>query len=130
MSEEEQNIDLVKKGYDAFTAGDVEQLMSLFDDNIEWVQPGESTISGTYHGKGEVGELLARMAEKSPTVSARRYVAEGATVIAFGDVTLGGETSQGVNVYTIRDGKTAHVRVFGDTAMLERHFGKKQMSTH
>jgi len=130
MSEEEQNIELVKKGYDAFTAGDVEQLMSLFDDNIEWVQPGESTISGTYHGKGEVGELLARMAEKSPTVSASRYVAEGDTVIAFGDVTLGGETSQGVNVYTIRDGKTAHVRVFGDTAMLERHFGKKQMSTH
>jgi len=130
MSDEQQNVELIKRGYDAFAAGDVEQLMSLFDDNVEWVQPGESTISGTYHGKGEVGELLARMAEKSPTVSASRYVAEGDTVIAFGDVTLGGETSQGVNVYTIRDGKTAHVRVFGDTAMLERHFGKKQMSTH
>ena len=130
MSDEQQNVELIKRGYDAFAAGDVEQLMSLFDDNVEWVQPGESTISGTYHGKGEVGEMLARMSEKSPTVTPSRYVAEGDTVIAFGDVTLGGETSQGVNVYTIRDGKTAHVRVFGDTAMLERHFGKKQMSTH
>jgi len=129
MSEEHENVELIKRGYEAFAAGDVEQLMSMFDDNIEWVQPGESTISGTYHGKGELGELLARMAEKSPTVTPSRYVADGDTVIAFGDVTLGGETSQGVNVYTIRDGKTAQVRVYGDTAMLERQFGKKKVST-
>ena len=67
MSEEQQNVELIKRGYDAFAAGDVEQLMSMLDDNVEWVQPGESTISGTYHGKGELGGLLARMAEKSAT---------------------------------------------------------------
>ena len=27
--------------------------MSLFDDNIQWVQPGESTVSGIYRGKAE-----------------------------------------------------------------------------
>lgn len=129
MSEEQQNVELIKRGYDAFAAGDVEQLMSMLDDNVEWVQPGESTISGTYHGKGELGGLLARMAEKSATVTPTRFVADGDTVIVIGDVSLDGETSQGVNVYTIRDGKTAQVRVYGDTAMLERHYGKKQVST-
>jgi ketosteroid isomerase-like protein len=129
MSEEQQNVELIKRGYDAFAAGDVEQLMSLLDDDVEWVQPGESTISGTYHGKGELGGLLARMAEKSSTVTPTRYVADGDTVIVIGDVSLDGETSRGVIVYTIRDGKTAHVQVYGDTAMLERHYGKKQVST-
>ena len=128
MSEEQQNVELVKKGYDAFATGDVEQLMSLLDDNVEWVQPGESTISGTYHGKGELGGLLARMSEKSTTATPTRFVADGDTVIVIGDVTVDGETSQGVSLYTIRDGKTAHVRVYGDTAMLERHYGKKQVS--
>jgi len=56
MSEQEENIEVIKKGYDAFTTGDMETMMSLFDDNIEWVQPGDSAISGTYHGKAELGQ--------------------------------------------------------------------------
>ena len=64
MSEQE-NKELIKKGYAAFTAGDVETVMSLFDDDVEWVQPGESAVSGTYHGKAEVMEYMSRLAEKS-----------------------------------------------------------------
>ena len=56
----QQNIEVVKRGYEAFSAGDVETVMSVFDDNLEWVQPGESTISGIYRGKGEFGEYLRR----------------------------------------------------------------------
>ncbi len=40
MSEQEQNIELVKKGYEAFSAGDVDTVMSLFEDNIEWGPTG------------------------------------------------------------------------------------------
>ena len=70
MSEQtDQNVEHIKKGYEAFAEGDVETLMSLLDDNIEWIQPGDSAVSGTYHGKGELGDLLGRLAEKSPTIS-------------------------------------------------------------
>jgi uncharacterized protein len=72
MSEQEENIEVIKKGYDAFTTGDMETMMSLFDDNIEWVQPGDSAISGTYHGKGELGEYFMRLGEKSPTIKPPR----------------------------------------------------------
>ena len=72
MSEQE-NIELVKRGYEAFSAGDIETVMNTFDDNVEWVQPGESAVSGTYHGKGELGQFLARLAEKSPTVSSTAH---------------------------------------------------------
>jgi uncharacterized protein len=125
----EQNIELVKKGYEAFAAGDVEALMSLFDDNIEWVQPGESAVSGTFHGKGELGQFLARLAEKSPTVTPHRFLADGDMVVALSETHIGDETAPDAEVYTIRDGKTARVEVYGDTAMMERVYGKKQVPT-
>jgi ketosteroid isomerase-like protein len=128
MSEQDQNVEVIKRGYEAFAAGDVETLMSLFDDNIEWVQPGESAISGTYHGKGELGEYLGRLGEKSPTVKPHRFIADGDMVVVLSEATVGGETSQDVEVYTLRDGKSVRVQVYGDTAMMERQYGKKQVA--
>lgn len=131
MSEQEQkNIELVKKGYDAFSVGDVETVMSLFDDNIEWVQPGESTISGTYHGKGELGTYLSRLAEKDVRVTLNRLLADGDMVVALTDVAVGDERGHDADVFTLRDGKTVRVQVHTDTAIMERVYGrKKQVAT-
>ena len=129
MSEQtDQNVEHIKKGYDAFAAGDVETLMSLFDDNIEWIQPGDSAVSGTYHGKGELGDLLSRLAEKSPTIKPRRFLADGDMVVVLSDTTAGGEAAQDAEVYTLRDGKTVRAELYGDTAMMERVYGKKQVA--
>ena len=84
--------------------------MSLFDDDIEWVQPGASTVSGTFHGKTEVMEHLGRLAEKGLTVKLNQLIAEGDTVVAITEVTAGGETGEDADVFTVRDGKTVHVR--------------------
>ena len=128
MSEQE-NKELIKKGYAAFSAGDVETVMSLFDDDVEWVQPGESAVSGTFHGKAEVMEHFGRMAEKALTVKLIRLLAEGDTVVAITEVTVGGETGEDADVFTIRNGKTVRAEMHGDTALLERVFGKKQLAT-
>jgi len=128
MSEQDQNIEVVKKGYEAFMAGDIETLMSLLDDNIEWVQPGQSSVSGTYHGKGEMGEYISRLAEKSTTVNPHRFIADGDMVVVLSETTSGGETSQDADVFTLRDGKLVRAQVYGDTAMMERVFGKKQLA--
>ena len=129
MSDQEQNnIELVKKGYEAFSAGDVDTVMSLFDDNIEWVQPGDSTISGTYHGKGELGEYLSRLAEKSVTVTVNRLLADDDTVVALTEVTVGDESGQDADVFTLRDGKTVRVQVHTDTAIMERVYGRKKIA--
>jgi ketosteroid isomerase-like protein len=129
MSDQEQrNIELVKKGYEAFSAGDGETMMSLFDDNVEWVQPGDSTISGTYHGKAELGEYLSRLAEKSVTVKLKRILADGDTVVALTDVAVGDERGQDADVFTLRDGKTVRVQVHTDTALMERIYGRKKVA--
>jgi ketosteroid isomerase-like protein len=129
MSEQtDQNVEHIKKGYEAFAAGDVETLMSLFDDNIEWIQPGDSAVSGTYHGKSELGDLLSRLAEKSPTIKPRRFLADGDMVVVLSDTTAGGEAAQDAEVYTLREGKTVRAELYGDTAMMERVYGKKQVA--
>ncbi|MGA7051912.1 MAG: nuclear transport factor 2 family protein [Mycobacterium sp.] len=129
MSDQEQkNIELVKKGYEAFSAGDVETVMSLFDDSIEWVQPGDSAISGTYRGKAELGGYLSRLAEKSVTLKLNRLIADGDIVVALTEVTADGETGQDADVFTLRDGKTVRVQVHTDTAVMERVYGRKQVA--
>src|ERR1700744_2976539 len=106
--QKQQNIELVKKGYEPSSAGDVEAVMSLFDDNIEWVQPGDSAISGTYQGKAELGADLSRLAEKPVTVKLKSRIADGDTR---------------------RDRKTVRVQVHTDTAIMERVYGRKKIAT-
>ena len=125
----EDNKEIIKRGYAAFSAGDVESVMNLFDDDIEWVQPGQSAVSGTFHGKAEVMEHLGRLAEKSLTVKLSQLVAEGDTVIAITEVTAGGETGEDADVFTVRNGKTVRAQMHGDTSLLERVYGKKQLAT-
>jgi ketosteroid isomerase-like protein len=128
MSEQE-NKELIERGYAAFSAGDLDTVMSLFDDDCDWVQPGQSSVSGTFHGKTEILEQFGRLAEKGLTVKLNQLVAEGDTVVAVTEVSAGGETGEDADVFTIRDGKTVSVRIHGDTALLERVYGKKQLAT-
>jgi hypothetical protein len=129
MSEQEQNIELIKKGYKAFNAGDGDTVMSLFDDNIEWIQPGDSAISGTYRGKQEVTGLFAKMGEKQTSVTADRFVADGDLVVVLGQSTIAGETTDQAQAITVRNGKAVRVQTYADTVTQERIFGKKQVAT-
>ena len=125
---EQDNKDVIQRGYAAFASGDVDTVMSLFDDDIEWVQPGDSTVSGTFHGKTEVMEHLGRLAEKGLTVKLNRLIAEGDTVVAITEVTAGGETGEDADVFILRNGKTVRAETHGDTALMERVYCKKQLA--
>jgi len=128
VSEQENNKELIKRGYEAFSAGDVETVMDLFDDDVEWVQPGASSVSGTFHGKAEVMEYMGRLAERSMSVNLKRLIAEGDTVVAITDVTVDGQTGEDADVFTIRNGKTVRAEMHGDTALMEKVYGKKELA--
>jgi ketosteroid isomerase-like protein len=125
---EQENKELIEKGYAAFASGDVQSVMDLFDDDVEWVQPGASAVSGAFHGKAEVMEYMGRLAERSLSVKLKRLIAEGDTVVAITDVTVDGETGEDADVFTIRNGKTIRAEMHGDTALMERVYGKKQLA--
>jgi uncharacterized protein len=61
-------------------------------------------------------------------VKVKRFIAEGDTVVAITEVSAGGETGEDADVFTIRDGKAVRVEAHGDTALLERVYGKKQLA--
>lgn len=119
------NVEATKKGYAAFAAADLDAAMKDFDDDVEWVQPGNSAVSGTYHGKGEVAELLAKIAGKAFSTNPHRFLADDDVVVVLTEVTIEGETAMGADVFTFRDGKITKAESVGDTAMMERIFGAK-----
>jgi uncharacterized protein len=120
-----QNIEITKKAYDAFGAGDLETVLSTFDDNVEFFLSGNSAISGTYRGKDEVTKFFAKLAEKSFTTTPSRYLADGDVVVVLGQITAGGESAPEADVCTFRDGKIVKLQGYGDTAMQEQVYGRK-----
>ena len=53
-------IELVRQGYDAFIAGDMEWLNRHFHENVVWHVAGSGSLSGDVHGREEVLAYLAK----------------------------------------------------------------------
>ncbi len=62
---EHPNAELLRQGYEAFSRGDIEAVLAVFDEAIEWHVTG-GPLAGTYKGTREVlgffGQLLERSA--------------------------------------------------------------------
>jgi uncharacterized protein len=51
----QENVDLVRGGYDDFNSGNVEGVIARFHPEIEWVEPGGGNApSGTFRGPDSV----------------------------------------------------------------------------
>jgi ketosteroid isomerase-like protein len=46
-----EDAELVRRGYEAFNAGDMETLTELFNENAVWHTPGRSPIAGDHEGR-------------------------------------------------------------------------------
>lgn len=123
MSQQDQNILAAQRGYQAFTAGDLDTVMTLTDDNCEWIMPGRSAISGTHRGRKDIRNLMGRFAEKQLRMTPTRLIADGDTVVAMLSGTLGGEDNPAVQVTTWRNGLVVKAETYGDTGLEERVFG-------
>ena len=55
-----ENAELVRRGYAAFNAGDMETLTELFHENASWHTPGSSPIAGDRHGRDDVFAQFGR----------------------------------------------------------------------
>jgi ketosteroid isomerase-like protein len=55
-----ENAELVRRGYAAFNAGDMETLNELFHENASWHTPGSSPIAGDHVGRDDVFAQFGR----------------------------------------------------------------------
>ncbi len=121
----EQNVETTKAAYQAFSNQDAEGAMRDIADDVEWVEPGNSALSGTYHGKPEVGQFWGKLAEKGFRTEPHHWFSDAETVVVLTRVTLGDESAEQADVLTYRDGKLVKFLSLGDTALEERVYGSK-----
>ena len=57
------NVELLRKGYAAFGAGDMQTVDALLSDDIVWHSPGNNPLAGDYKGKDQVFGLFAKLVE-------------------------------------------------------------------
>ncbi|QAU33715.1 nuclear transport factor 2 family protein [Janthinobacterium sp. 17J80-10] len=122
----QQNKQMVLRGYELFQAGDIQELLQLFSDDIEWIgSPVEFVpFSGNHHGKQEVAEFFMEMdsAQEAELFEPQDVIAEGDKVVVTGNskwiVKATGQSydSPWVHVFTIQDGKIIKFQEYNDTA--------------
>jgi ketosteroid isomerase-like protein len=110
------NEQLIRDGYDAFSAGDMEKLGSLFKPDIVHSVPGNNQLTGDYKGVDNVLGLYGKLFEltggnmsvdlKSVTVNGDRVAAVHTNKAARDGKTLDSDTTLN---FTIEDGKIARI---------------------
>ena len=128
----QENVQLVKDGYAAFARGDIQGLLTLLSEDIEWVVPGaELPLAGTYRGHDGVANFFQKLALESETLAfePREFVAEGDRVLVVGweraKVKATNRTAEvdWIMSFTVRNGKIAIFREYADTKALADAYG-------
>jgi uncharacterized protein len=119
----EQNKQSAKDGYDAFESGDTEKAMANISDSIEWVVGGDSAVTGTYHGKAEVGQFWGQLAEKGFEGNASEFIADGDKVAVLTNNSVGGDQTASVDILTYDGGgQLVRFESYGGEQVLDRVF--------
>ena len=60
-----ENAELVRRGYAAFSSGDMETLTELFDENASWHTPGRGSLAGDYEGREATFAYFGQLGEQT-----------------------------------------------------------------
>ena len=121
-----KNLDIVRRGYEAFGRGDMDTLLSLFDEDIDWVTPGplELPTAGHRRGRQEVAGFFKTLndAFEVERFEPKEFIEQGDRVVALGEETVRvrntGRSVEFVwaHVFEVRNGKIVSFHEYGDTA--------------
>ena len=109
----EKNKEIVKKVNDSFTAGNTDGFLEHCADNVVWNMVGNKETTG----KTAIKEWMSHIEMEPPKFSVDKIVAEGDSVICYGDMTMKGEDgTEGkysyVDAYTFTGDKIADLKSF------------------
>jgi ketosteroid isomerase-like protein len=123
---EQQNVDIVRRGYEAFGQGDLDAMLKLFDENIEWISPGPAELptAGTRRGLQQVAEFFKSVNEvfEIQRFEPNAFIAQGDRVIVLGTETSRIKATDRVldldwaHAFTLRDGLVVAFHEYIDTA--------------
>ena len=122
----DNNLDIVRQGYEAFGRGDINGLLALLDEQVQWVAPGppELATSGRRTGREAVGEFFGKVNEvfDIQRFEPKEFILQGDRAVVLGSETAHVRASgitlelDWVHVFTLRGGKVVAFEEFFDTA--------------
>ena len=122
---EQQNIQLVQEAYASFGRRDIEELLGMMSNDIDWqfFGPKEIPMSGPRKGKPEVKKFFQQVEESwnFERFEPREFVAQGDVVVALGYYSGTSKTAkrpfgcEWSHVFTVKNGKVTKFREYTDT---------------
>ena len=123
------HVQTVKDFFAAIGRGDIQRLLALCAEDIEWIIPGEGwPLAGAYRGHAGLADLLQKASETVETSYPEppEFVAQGDRVLvvgfARGRIIATNRTFEDDWVFaiTVRNGKLTNIREYIDTQALVR----------
>lgn len=131
-----QTKQLVMQAYQMYLDKNIKGILSLLDDNVEWVGQDSDYIpfAGSFHGKDQVAQFFNKLEQSQDVVNfePQNYIAEGDKVAVTGisnwTVKATGQTYDNpwVHIFTVRDGKIVRFQQYNHTAAAEAAFRPTQ----
>jgi uncharacterized protein len=124
-----ENVQTVKKFFEAIGHGNKQGLLALAAEDVEWIIPGEDwPLAGTHRGHGGLRDVLQKASDTMETSFSGppEYVARGDRVLMIGSATGRIKATNRafeddwVFAITVRDGKVTNIREYIDTQALAR----------
>ena len=124
---EQENVELIKRAYAAFQRNDMQAVLDLFADDVDFRHPMSTAIwpwAGNRRGRAQVAEFFAGLVEveEFEHIEARDFIAQGDKVVVlfferFRVKATGRRVdNELVQVFTLREGKVVQLCVYEDTA--------------
>lgn len=123
---ESRNIQTIQDTYAAFGQRDIDALLGMMSNDIDWqfFGPSELITTGSRRGKPEVARFFQEVeaAWSFEAFEPRQFIAQEDTVVVLGSYRgTAKETgrkfaTEWAQVFTLRDGKVTKFREYADTA--------------
>jgi ketosteroid isomerase-like protein len=116
---EQDNATQVRRGFNAFSIGDMAALTELFTPDATWHGPATGVITGDYVGREDIFKMFGQLGEETLgtfRASPGAFAAAGddvfVQVLATGRRNGKSLESDEVMIFTLNDGKVTRVRFY------------------
>jgi ketosteroid isomerase-like protein len=120
----QENVEIVRRGFTAFTRGDFALFLELLDPDVEWIPFGATLEGRAYRGHDGVREWLEGLLTDWEffVPYAEDFRDRGDRVLVFGHWRARGHTSgvelerAGTWLFDVKGGKTIRLQTYSDRA--------------
>jgi ketosteroid isomerase-like protein len=124
-----ENLDLIRRAYEAFGRGDITTVLGVLDPKIRWHVPGRSPLSGDYRGHDEVIGFFSKTQELASgtfSIVINDMLASPQHVVVLCDVSAQRHgkhwSASEVHVWRVTNGQAVEFREFQGDQQAEDEF--------